>query len=111
MMRILIPALGLLMATSLYAQKEKAFEAKASYVLKQWIQANEEADSVEISVSLRELNNLPKSLRIISVYPGSRSLVGKIALKDLNAFASNETVLFMSNAVTPKEELTTGASD
>jgi hypothetical protein len=110
-MRILISALGLLMTTCLYAQKEKAVDAKASYVLKQWIQANEEADSIEISVSVKELGNVPKAFRIISVYPGFRSLVGKIALKDLTAFASNETVLFMSNAVAPKEELTTGASD
>lgn len=85
-----------------------AQEKKMPYSFSQSIRTKKGADSISVSLSVKN-NFSNRSLRVLNSY-GNISTV-KIAVKDLDALISDTNVVFINERIEPREELTTGATD
>ena len=93
-----------------YSQQKNALLKKLSPRLHPLLLAQKKGDSIVVSVSakskiyFRFLHQQPSSLPF-------HFYTGKIATADLSLLAGDKQVLFISEVVQPREEITTGASD
>lgn len=109
-MRNLFLAAVLLPLGVLHAQVKKLPYTKLSTDLMQMKNISLSGDSVDISISVKEAGSFP-GLKILIQQPSLKIYTARVAVSQLDSLSGNDNIIFINQIHTPKEELTTGATD
>ena len=113
MKRLVIFFPTLFICSSLLAQQKENKELRISNGLRTAI-SRPSNDSTDLICSVKDLGSLKierTPARIITVHSSSKTIIIRIAVKDIQGFLENPTIEFADILRQPKEELTTGAFD
>ena len=113
MKRLLLFLPTLSVCLSLLAQQKENKELRISTGLRTII-SRQSSDSADLICAVKDLSLLKVEktpAEIITVHSSSKTIIIRIAVKDIQGFLENPTIEFADILRQPKEELTTGAFD
>jgi hypothetical protein len=105
--------LFVLLFTTTVALAQKNTSLKLSTNLRERLSKKAATDSIDVSISIKpdKAAGRYESVRILKTYAPANIIIARVRVGNLDQLASKNELIFISETLVPKEELTTGAVD